>query len=548
MPEHRDDETMEEARNRLKWKNDDYIYRGHILNGMSDSLFDVYQNYESAKELWNELESKFMAEDASSKKFLVGNFMNCKMTDSRPVMEQYNELLWILGQFSQHKMEMDESISVSSIIDKLPPFWKDFKHMLKHKKEELSIVQLEGHLRIEESLRAQEGTKGKNKEIMEQSSINMMEVGESSKGFKGKKRPMSNTNDDTNKKPKGACWICGKTGHFKNDCRLKKTKKGSNYKNKSGQDDEIAWWIDSGATKHVCKDRRWFKTYEPVNDGSILYMSNESTTPILGRGVVVLIFSSGKSVHLYDVLHVPGIRKNLVSGGLLSKYGYRQVFESDKYVISKCGYAMHCKAYRFYVIESNRSIAVNTVIESRDTIFDENRFSSLPRPKDIVSLNNGTNEENINFEPQDESPEIRRGTRIRKRKSFGPGFQTYLVEGSREEVGCQYEYCYHVDEDPKTFGEAMKSQDVAFWKKAINDEMDSIMGNNTWVLTDLPHGCKPLGCKWIFKRKMKVDGSIDKYKARLVIQGFRQKEGIDYFDTYAPVARISTTPVVPDQR
>ncbi|GJT81622.1 zinc finger, CCHC-type containing protein [Tanacetum coccineum] len=66
------------------------------------------------------------------------------------------------------------------------------------------------------------------------------------------------------------------------------------------------------------------------------------------------------------------------------------------------------------------------------------------------------------------------------------------------------------------------------------------MHNNTWELTDLPSGCKALGCKWILKRKMKVDGSIDKYKARLVIQGFRQNKGIDFFDTYAPVARIST--------
>ncbi|GJR78680.1 zinc finger, CCHC-type containing protein [Tanacetum coccineum] len=70
--------------------------------------------------------------------------------------------------------------------------------------------------------------------------------------------------------------------------------------------------------------------------------------------------------------------------------------------------------------------------------------------------------------------------------------------------------------------------------------MDSIIGNNTWVLADLPPGCKPLGCNKIFNRKLKVDETIEKFKARLVIQGFKQKSGIDYFDTYAPVARIST--------
>ena len=159
MPVYMEGETLDQTMKRSKWENGDYICRGHILNGMSDSLFDIYQNVESAKELWDSLESKYMAEDVSSNKFLVSNFFNYKMIDSRPVMEQYNELLRILGQFTQHDLKMDESIAVSSIIDKLPSSWKDFKYTLKHKKEELTLVQLGSHFMIEESLRAQELTK-----------------------------------------------------------------------------------------------------------------------------------------------------------------------------------------------------------------------------------------------------------------------------------------------------------------------------------------------------------------------------------------------------
>nr|KAJ0206427.1 hypothetical protein LSAT_V11C500257910 [Lactuca sativa] len=137
-------------------------------------------------------------------------------------------------------------------------------------------------------------------------------------------------------------------------------------------------------------------------------------------------------------------------------------------------------------------------------------------------------------------PEPRKSTRARKDKSFGSDFQLYLVEGTRNEAICQDQYCFNIGEDLKTFSEAMASRDVHLWKEEIQDEIDSIMHNNTWVLSDLPPVCKALGSKWILKRKMMADGTIDKYKSRLVIQDFRQKEGIDFFDTYAPVARIST--------
>ena len=66
------------------------------------------------------------------------------------------------------------------------------------------------------------------------------------------------------------------------------------------------------------------------------------------------------------------------------------------------------------------------------------------------------------------------------------------------------------------------------------------MHNHTWELVDLLKESKPLGCKWILKRKYKTDGTIDKYKARLVVKGYRQTEGLDFFDTYSLVTRITS--------
>ena len=70
------------------------------------------------------------------------------------------------------------------------------------------------------------------------------------------------------------------------------------------------------------------------------------------------------------------------------------------------------------------------------------------------------------------------------------------------------------------------------------------MSNRTWEITDCPSGCKPVGCKWIFIKKIRSDGTIEKYKAKLVVKGYTQKKEDDFFDTYSPVARIATIRVL----
>jgi hypothetical protein len=74
--------------------------------------------------------------------------------------------------------------------------------------------------------------------------------------------------------------------------------------------------------------------------------------------------------------------------------------------------------------------------------------------------------------------------------------------------------------------------------------MDSVMSNGTWEVVDRPYGCKHVGCKWMFKKKLRPYGIIEKYKMRLVAKGYTQKECEDYFDTYSPVARLTTIQVL----
>nr|GEV97849.1 zinc finger, CCHC-type [Tanacetum cinerariifolium] len=125
---------------------------------------------------------------------------------------------------------MDEAISVVVITDKLPPSWKEFKHGLKHKKEELNSVQLGSHLRIEEGLRNQEldnNSKGKNQ--IGSSSFNMVERdgAKNSNNNKNKRKFKSDDDKFANKKGTVTCWKCKKTGYMKKDCHSHKGNDGA---------------------------------------------------------------------------------------------------------------------------------------------------------------------------------------------------------------------------------------------------------------------------------------------------------------------------------
>lgn len=97
-------------------------------------------------------------------------------------------------------------------------------------------------------------------------------------------------------------------------------------------EDTESWWVDSGTTRHVCKNKDFFKTLEE-EDGIVLYMGNAPSTQVKGVGTVEIEFTSGKVLTLKNVYYVPEVRKNLISVPLLNKSG----FEADKFILSKGG-------------------------------------------------------------------------------------------------------------------------------------------------------------------------------------------------------------------
>ncbi len=105
------------------------------------------------------------------------------------------------------------------------------------------------------------------------------------------------------------------------------------------------------------------------------------------------------------------------------------------------------------------------------------------------------------------------------------------------------DYAMFVSE-PDSYTAAMKTEQAEQWKNAMNDEMNSLVENNTWELVNAPSGRNVVYNKWVFKVKLCTDGTIDKFKARLVAKGYSQQAGIDYNETFSPVARFDTIQTV----
>ncbi|XP_048442449.1 uncharacterized protein LOC125478346 [Pyrus x bretschneideri] len=263
------------------WNHSDFLCKNYILNALDNALYNVYSPIENAKALWNSFDKKYKTEDAGMKKFVVGRFLDYKMTDSKKVINQVQELQLILHEIHAEGMSLSETFQVAAVIEKLPPAWKDFKNYLKYKCKEMGLEDLIVRLRIEEDNRYSK--KKSNSQFM-QAKAHIVEGG--SKNNKKRKHSGESSSQGNFKKFKGKRFVCNKIGHRASKCRNRKGQDNSKKKSNEvhiTEEERLSkkisninlaavvsevhmvgntkeWWVDTGATRHICFDRKMFTT------------------------------------------------------------------------------------------------------------------------------------------------------------------------------------------------------------------------------------------------------------------------------------------------
>ncbi|KAL2237783.1 UNVERIFIED_CONTAM: Retrovirus-related Pol polyprotein from transposon TNT 1-94 [Sesamum indicum] len=279
-------------------------------------------------------------------------------------MDQIHEYENLVTEVLSEGMKICEILQANVVLEKFPPTWSEYRNHLKHKKKDLTLQELISHMRTEKAIRL------KDKETSLSSVLVKANLVESA-GFKNRfpqnkiKGFQKNNQHKTFKGPdskiqkhKISCYCCGKLGHKVYQCYHRMDQQKTNQKpntkstpqvNLAANDEIIAavvveanlienkedWILDTGASRYFCSNKALFHELSDATEGECVFMGNSTTAGVSGKGKIFLKLTSGKTLALNDVLYVPFLRRNLVSGSLLNKARLKIVLESNKVIITR---------------------------------------------------------------------------------------------------------------------------------------------------------------------------------------------------------------------
>ncbi|RVW98013.1 Retrovirus-related Pol polyprotein from transposon TNT 1-94 [Vitis vinifera] len=291
-----------------------------------------------------------------------------------------------------------------------------------------------------------------------------------------------------------------------------------------------SWNIDSGASDHMMGSHDPFINYTLCPRTFKIRIADGSLSSVAGKGTM----SISPNITLHSVLHVPSLSCNLVSISKLT----RELQCVAKFFPSYCefqdwhlgrtiGGAKECDG--LYYLEDHKPVVNKQAQVLRQSI-------RLLR-KYLLSHSKST-AKRLNREQIPNAKESQVSWAVNKKICCNDKMAWTWT--------CQLQSGKVLDnvrtaEVPTSIHEALK---IPKWKVAVMEEMQALKKNDTWEIVELPKGKYPVGCKWVFTIKYKSYGDIERYKARLVAKGVTQTFGVDYNETFAPVAKLNTIRVL----
>ncbi|KAL8120252.1 hypothetical protein AgCh_017415 [Apium graveolens] len=308
-----------------RWIKADEMSRCYILAAMSDVLQHQHQSMATASDMLFNLKELFGDQNRAARQVAMKALMNTQMAEGTPVRDHVLKMMSHLNEIEILGAELDGETQIDIILMSLSKSFEQFRLNYNMNKRQYSLAELLTELQAAEGL------------FRQSVQVNVAEKGSSSKPKGIKKKKKAQTQKAVKavgvqggvKKPKGKCFRCKQSGHWKQDCPLPTKTNNTGMSLSLVTETFIAaiststWCVDTGATDHVCNSMQGFRLSRMLRDGEIyVFMGDATKVAVVAVGVIHLSFSSDRILVLNNCLYVPSFRRNLISVSKLALDGY----------------------------------------------------------------------------------------------------------------------------------------------------------------------------------------------------------------------------------